>query len=271
MARVFVAALAVGLVATIASAQINPIGEFVGDAQEQFDCRVVFTACVVTGGPCPTMFDSATNDLCTPGAAGCHTTSGWSFKCVIYPKASSMFFGSAGGWAQYTFDPPVTRFGGWFGTNAADPGENNDPEIRFWDKDGNLLGTDVQKVGEPFCDWYWNGWESTGAPIAAVDVEGKLFGGAFIDMDEMQISLGPAVPCEKIKKLKLKCKNNKLKAIVKSSMDEGIQMTIDDNGEQTVITTNKKGKAKMKKKGQTGIHKVFIVECPDIKGEVDCG
>jgi len=79
------------------------------------------------------------------------------------------------------------------------------------------------------------------------------------------------VDCDLIKKLKVKCRNNKLKAIVKSSLPEGTQMTIIENGKETVVTTNAKGKAKMKKKGQTGIHDVSIKECPEFEGQVDCG
>jgi len=176
-------------------ARVSPVDPFTGDAREDFDCRVVFTPCVVP--PCATIFGSPDNNLCTPGNSGCHTTSGWQFRCTIYPKSTSMFFGSGYGYARYTFDLPVTKFGGYFGTNAADPGQDNDPDIIFYDVNMNEIGRTIAEVGNPgpFCDWYWNGWESTGAPIAAVDVIGQLFGGAFIHMDEMRISYGDEDTC----------------------------------------------------------------------------
>jgi len=82
---------------------------------------------------------------------------------------------------------------------------------------------------------------------------------------------GGGVDCDLIKKFKVKCRNNKLKAIVKSNLPEGTQLTIVDNVQKTVVTTNAKGKAKLKKKGQTGMHLVSIKECPEFEQEVDCG
>ena len=195
LCRVSLLLLAAGVLAASASAQITPIGPFTGDAQEPFECRVVFKPCM--DPDCTTMFGSATNTLCTPGASGCHTTGGWSFRCVIRPHGGNMFFGSAGGWVRYTFDPPVRQFGGYFGSNAPRQGENNDPTLTFRDESGNELGKAIQKVGDGDCKWYWGGWKSTGAPIAEVDVVGKLFGGAFIDMDDMEISFGAECePCD---------------------------------------------------------------------------
>jgi|GEM_PF-2382822 len=85
------------------------------------------------------------------------------------------------------------------------------------------------------------------------------------------ISLDGGVDCDLIKKLKLKCRNNKLKAIVKSGLGGGVSLTIVDNGKETKVVTNNKGKAKLKKKGQTGMHVVSIKECPEFEKEVDCG
>ncbi len=267
-----VAGLAVAAFAAVANAQINPIGPFTGDAQEKFDCRVVFKPCMAPD--CPTMFGSNTNTLCTPGKAGTHTTGSWGFRCTIRARSAPMFFGSAQGWVRYTFDPPVGRFGGYFGSNAPNRGENNDAEVRFRDEDGNSLGTGVAKVGDGDCLWHWNGWESTGKLIAEIDVEGKLFGGAFIDMDDMEIAAGPEIDCDAITRFKAKCRRNKLKGMIKrSSLPEGTQLTLLNNGgDAKVVNINRRGKGKAKWTRQSGKHEVTIQECPNIPGkEADCG
>ena len=189
-----VAGLAVAGFAAVVNADIKPIDPFTGDAQEAFSCRVSGDPCMAPD--CPTMFGSEDNTLCTPGKSGCHTTSFWIFKCTMSRRSSPDLFGSSNGWVRYTFDPPVAKFGGYFGTNAANPGQNNDPTLTFRDKDGNELGKAVQPVGDGDCKWYWGGWESTGAPIAEIDVVGKLMGGAYIQMDDMEISYPAQATCK---------------------------------------------------------------------------
>ncbi len=252
---------------------IREIPEFTGDASEDFTGpQVVFTPCVVP--PLPDLFGSEDNNLCTPNASGCSTTPRWDFRCEISARSAPYFFGSADGWVRYTFDPPIARFGGYFGSNAAFRGENNDAEVRFRDEDGNDLGTGVAKVGDGDCLWHWNGWESTGAPIAEIDVVGKLFGGAFIDMDDMEIAAGPEIDCDAITRFKAKCRRNKLKGMIKrSTLPEGTQLTLLNNGgDAKVVNINRRGKGKAKWTRQAGKHEVTIEECPNIPGKsADCG
>ncbi len=177
--------LAVALMAAltgIASAQ-TPVPEFVGDVSEGFETQNSpgFNPCIIGG-----VFGGGST-LCTPGNSGAHITGGWSFRCVIRPHGGSRFYGSAGGYSQYTLNPPVDIFGGYFGSNAPNPGENNDATIVFYDGNGNDIGRAIAKTGEGDCAWYWSGWKTDGAPFAMIDVVGQLFGGAFIDMDDMQI------------------------------------------------------------------------------------
>ena len=54
-------------------------------------------------------------------------------------------------------------------------------------------------------------------------------------------------------------------------MVEGIELTIDNNGDQRVITLDHKGNGKVKWRNQTGVHTVRIVECPEFEEVVDCG
>jgi len=77
--------------------------------------------------------------------------------------------------------------------------------------------------------------------------------------------------CDLIRKFKVKCRNTKLKVKVKSKMVEGIELTINNNGDQRVITLDHKGNGKVKWRNQTGVHTVRIVECPEFEEVVDCG
>ncbi len=82
---------------------------------------------------------------------------------------------------------------------------------------------------------------------------------------------GGGVECELLKRFKVKCRRNKLKVNIKSSLPEGTELTIDVNGEEHVVVTNNRGKAKLKLRNQTGKKTVSIKNCPEFEKEVDCG
>jgi hypothetical protein len=185
--------VAAGAFALSASAGVTPIGPFTGDHSESFDGgpQVIFTPCVSTAWGYGVFDDMG--DLCTPGNSGCHTTSGWGFYCTIFSRTGTFFFGSAGGYAEYTFDTPVSQFGGYFGSNAYDVGETPGADINFYDANGRLI--DSVRLDMPDrCQWYWNGWSSD-TPVARIECINDKFGGAFLDMDDMEMSLGGPSDC----------------------------------------------------------------------------
>ncbi|RJP38603.1 MAG: hypothetical protein C4547_04295 [Phycisphaerales bacterium] len=188
------------VMAGVASAQ-TPVPEFTGDVSEGFETQNSpgFNPCIIGG-----VFGGAST-LCTPGNSGAHITGGWSFRCVIRPHGGVRFTGSAGGFYRYTLNPPQDLFGGFFGSNAPNLGENNDATMIFRDDGGNEIGRAIAATGEGDCLWHWNGWQTDGAAFHEIDVIGKLFGGAFIDMDDMQIIERGGNNCiYKIKKSKAK-------------------------------------------------------------------
>jgi hypothetical protein len=178
-------ALAFLAFAGIANAQISSIGPFTGQQQEGFNGgNFGFALCV------PQRVFNNTADLCDTTGTGAHVTSGWSFMCTIFPHTPPTFFGSAGGPAQYTFDNPVKKFGGYFGTNAITPGNPAGGVAEFFDNSGASLGTQPINFSSN-CDWTWNGWESTSSNIKRVKITGNNpFGGGFVDMDDMEVSAG---------------------------------------------------------------------------------
>ena len=173
----FVSLLAVP---ALAMAQVTPVGPFTGDLQEGFD--------TLPGGfpPSHPVFGGVGEMISTGGSM--HTTSGWGFLCTIFPFEGSRLAASAGGFVRFEFTEDVGAFGGYFGSNAdlAPPPAT----ARFFDAAGNLLGTeDIELL--PNCGWNWNGWEFSEA-VATIEVEGALFGGAFVQMDAMELTLGAA-------------------------------------------------------------------------------
>ncbi len=79
------------------------------------------------------------------------------------------------------------------------------------------------------------------------------------------------VNCECIDKFKVRCRNNKLKAKIKSTLAEGAELTIDNGGDQKTLTIRSTGAGKVKWKNQTGQHEVSVVECKNRNTKVDCG
>ncbi len=77
----------------------------------------------------------------------------------------------------------------------------------------------------------------------------------------------PPVNCGAIKKTKAKCKgrdgNFKLKGVVKSELDGGVELTLLlDGGQAQVVVTNNNGKAKAKWTGVAqGPHEICIEQC----------
>jgi hypothetical protein len=170
--------------ASAATAQISTTGPFTGPYTEGFETQPqsLFTPCVNNR-----IFNS-TADMCTPGASGCHTTTGWSFMCTIFSHSGTWFYGSAGGFTEITFDSPVGKFGAYMGTNCGTDGGT----ATFFDANGVQIGS-VQNITTAGCTWTWNGWQSS-TPIKKVQIRSAAFGGAFLDMDDMEYDRGGGPP-----------------------------------------------------------------------------
>ncbi|MEZ6017233.1 MAG: hypothetical protein R3F49_19120 [Planctomycetota bacterium] len=172
----------------IATAQVTPIGPFVGDHSDGFETQTAgqFDTCLVGR-----MFNN-NGDLCSAtGSATMHVTGGWGFMCSIPPHSGGRLFGSAGGPAEFLFDTDITSFGGYFGTNSwASGNPNNDfVTVTFYDRNGGQIDSVVATVTAD-CQYNWNGWSSTQG-IASVVVTNSAFGGGFVNLDDMEISSGP--------------------------------------------------------------------------------
>jgi len=168
------------VVPAFAMAQATAVGPFTGEFSETYDDKSSAGAGIPLA-----VFDGNGNAWAGP-AGTLLISGGWSFRCVISPHAGSRFAGSASQPAEYFFDDGVGAFGGYFGSNADASGV--DATIRFFDIDDNLIDEAVVTI-DPDCAWAWNGWEF-GTPVYRIQVDSGLFGGAFVDMDSMEMSFG---------------------------------------------------------------------------------
>jgi hypothetical protein len=172
----------------LASAQITPIGPFTGAYSEGFQGHpsTIYLPCVAG------RVFSNHGDLCTPNGSGCLITGSWQNQCTIFPHSGSLLCGSGtpGLFMEYTFDTPAQRFGGYFGNNNA----ANDGTAIFFDANGNQLAS--LTISAPAnCSWTWNGWDAgSGPPIKRVQVFGQGPGGAYMQMDDMELDSGSLSP-----------------------------------------------------------------------------
>jgi hypothetical protein len=199
-----VSSLVLALVATAASAAaqtVTPISApFAGDRQEDFELpnSTPLPPCVDNG-----VFETpgAANhaaSLCSSAGAASVTTS-WVFSCTTGPHGGSRFCGSTAGDLRLDFGlggRDVFRFGGYFGSNAPGVGgiSTNIMIVKFLDASGAQIGFEQYGYFSGCGQWDWFGWEITGAAARAIEITGFYGDGAFIDVDDLEVTFvtGPA-------------------------------------------------------------------------------
>jgi hypothetical protein len=177
-------AAALAALATPLVAQVTPTGPFVGTHQEGFE------AVTSAAAPCAG-FDvfGGVGTYCGLSGSAPLISSGWGFSCSIAPYAGLRFTASASAGIEYNFTTPISRFGGYFGTNSPSSGA----QVNFYDAAGALIQSVPATIPND-CNWYWQGWDIAGSGGAArVEVIGNYSSGGFIDMDDMEIDTSPAL------------------------------------------------------------------------------
>jgi hypothetical protein len=174
-------ALCVLALAGSAFATITPVAPFTGSASENFtnitppfQFQAQYTG--LFGG-------AAVLNAFPAGATAMHLTSGWGFFVTVFARSAPLMAAGAGCNAEYVFDAPVTKFGGYFTTNADSGGAT----AVFLDDTGAIIGE--QPVQAPQGTWAWDGWEST-TPIKSVRILASNQFGGFIQMDDLEIQAG---------------------------------------------------------------------------------
>ncbi len=107
---------------------------------------------------------------------------------------------------------------------------------------------------------------------ARVRVRMDNSGQDYEDISDGDFIIEGGVACEKVKKVKVKCRRGKLKASVVSDLPRNTVLHLTRDGVDTrEVTVNRRGKAKTKWKKQSGPHEVCLDECPEVCGKADCG
>jgi len=80
----------------------------------------------------------------------------------------------------------------------------------------------------------------------------------------------PQIDCPAIRRFKAICRNGRIKAKIKSSLPEGTELTITNDGDHRTMHINPRGKGKVKYRNQTGEHTILLLNCPHISEIVSC-
>jgi len=78
------------------------------------------------------------------------------------------------------------------------------------------------------------------------------------------------VDCDAIRGFKAFCRNGRIKAKVKSSLDEGTELTVTNDGDHRTMRIKPSGRGKVKYPRQTGEHTILLLDCPHVSQVVDC-
>jgi hypothetical protein len=185
MRRIILSALAASVVSA-ASAGITPIGPFTGNAQEGFETQTPgqFVSQLTCFGGLATC-----NQI--GGSQGLHITSGWGYYVSIGPHGGTYFMGGTSQvTASWEFNPPVARFGGYFGTNYQVPGAT----ATIYGAGGANLGT--YPIQSPQGSYAWDGWEANGGDvITRVDITNAANSGHIMH-DDLELGSGGGSQCK---------------------------------------------------------------------------
>lgn len=109
----------------------------------------------------------------------------WTFRTTVEQHSGAAFVGSPSREVEYTFNSPVSAFGGFFATNSDQPNGT----ATFYDADDQLIDAALIEF-DTSGDWFWNGWESDVA-FSRVVVRGNYGSGGFVMMDSMELIEAP--------------------------------------------------------------------------------
>jgi hypothetical protein len=174
-----------GFAASVSFADVVEIGPFVGERYENFENLAPpggYPGPYAIFGGAATINDSLANTFVIATNMS-SAESGW---VNFFPYEGFLMGLIPTGWTVFTFDPPVTRFGGYIGTSAIPPGGT----VTFKDAGGAIIGTLPISVAS--MQWNWHGWQSS-VPIARVEIVADPNPGRPLCFDAMYLSV--AAPC----------------------------------------------------------------------------
>lgn len=167
-------------VAGMASAGIMNVGPFTGDLQEGWESGQA------DGQFLPTIqaFGGFATVNTPNGGNGLHTTSGWN---SLQPRSGVRLFGTIANGAEFVFDDPISKFGGYFSSIFSTTGG----VATVYNQNNQQIA--AVNISMAMNTWTWNGWMATdGDLIGRVVIQNNENGGAFIMTDDMEVGFIPA-------------------------------------------------------------------------------
>jgi hypothetical protein len=174
----FVAPLVAVAASSLVSADVTTLGPFAGTVVDTFDqhsSNMAVQSLTVFGGL------GAIENLTDGGAIKVEFASSFNGDLVV--PISDMMMGQLG-IAQWVFDEPVCRFGGWFENNSG----ADDATVAFYDADDSLIGEMIAAIPAAAQQWTWNGWTSD-VPISRIVVTGNGILNGFLWYENVQADL----------------------------------------------------------------------------------
>jgi hypothetical protein len=179
--RIVTSCVAIGIAAS-SPAGVTSVGPFAGQYHENSNQHSSNMAVQVLP-----VFDGlgTLENLSEGGAIKVEWSSSLSGDLVS--PLSGMMCGQLG-IAQWVFDEPVCRFGGWFENNSG----ADDATLEFYDVNDQLIGVMIAETAADAQSWTWNGWESD-VPFSRIVVTGNGIVNGFLWYENMELDL--ATPC----------------------------------------------------------------------------
>ena len=176
-------ALSLGL-APLALASVTTIGEFTGDASENFENIAApggIPGPVEIFGGAGTVNDPLANTLVIATTVSSSDTDHETF----FPHGGFLMGLVPTGVVIFEFDQAVSQFGGFFGSAAFQSGGT----AVFRDEAGQVI--DTLDFSTTAMEWGWHGWQSeTG--ISSIEITASALSSAPFVFDDLQMTLIPA-------------------------------------------------------------------------------
>jgi len=164
-------------------ADITPIAQFTGQWSENFDefpADGAFRSLNLFGGHGSVRVEGDNNSI----KLEWYSSLGGDEVIPI----SNLMCGQLG-IADWEFQQPVMRFGGFWENNS----HADDATAEFFDAGDTLIGTRVVPVSATAQHWVWNGWQFD-TPVSRIRVTGNGLINGFIWYENMEITPAPVVP-----------------------------------------------------------------------------
>ncbi|HZW11433.1 MAG TPA: hypothetical protein VFF69_16130 [Phycisphaerales bacterium] len=167
--------------AGVAMADITPVGEFMGDMTEGFEN-------VLPPGGYAGPIDIFEGNVSMDDTLAHFVVISFIWSGPggeVLPYNGNLFGGTVAGSTLFTFDTPVSDFGGYFTTVGAVPGGS----VVFRDAAGGEIGTLPVEITP--AEWAWQGWHSD-TPVSSIEVIGGSVPVASVQYDDLQLNFVPA-------------------------------------------------------------------------------